>query len=59
MNVDWTVAMEFIVGGLAGGIAGMLLAARLAKSRNLLNLIFAALVLSVATYVIRQNRPWA
>ncbi len=57
-NVDWIVAMEFIAGGLAGGIAGTLLAARLAKSRNVLNRVFAALVLSVASYVIWQNLAW-
>lgn len=55
--VDWQVAAEFIAGGVVGGFAGTLLAARLSTSKNTLNRIFAALVLVVAGYVIWKNAP--
>jgi len=42
--VDWTVAGEFILGGLAGGIAGMLLATRLSAYKDMLNRIFADVI---------------
>jgi uncharacterized membrane protein YfcA len=55
--VDWTLAVEFIAGGTVGGIAGMLLATRLAPRKATLNRIFAVLVLAVAAYVIVRNAP--
>jgi uncharacterized membrane protein YfcA len=55
--VDWEVAGLFIVGGLAGGVVGMLLATRLSASKTALNRIFSVLVLSVAAYVIFRNLP--
>lgn len=55
--VDWTLAAEFILGGVIGGTFGMLLATRLSASKTALNRIFAALVLSVAVYVIIRNAP--
>lgn len=57
--VDWRVAGEFIVGGVAGGIGGLALAQRFAARKGLLNGIFAALVLSVAVYVLwRSSAVW-
>lgn len=53
--VDWSIAAQFVVGGIAGGILGMLLATRLSNSKATLNRIFAALVLAVAAYVIVRN----
>jgi uncharacterized protein len=50
--VDWTVAGEYIAGGLIGGWLGMMLACRLAKHRGVLNKIFAAIVFSVSGYMI-------
>lgn len=53
--VDWPIAAEFIGGGVMGGLGGMLLATRLATKRNLLNQIFAALIIVVAFYVLYKN----
>jgi uncharacterized membrane protein YfcA len=50
--VDWVVAGEFVAGGVVGGIAGTWACARLGKSRNALNYVFAALVFSVAAYIL-------
>ena len=55
--VDWVVAVQFISGGVAGGILGMLLATHLSKGKATLNRIFAALILTVAIYVIFKNLP--
>jgi uncharacterized membrane protein YfcA len=56
-QVDWVVAAQFISGGVAGGILGMLLATRLSTGKATLNRIFAALILTVAAYVIFKNLP--
>ena len=55
--VDWVIAGQFIAGGVVGGILGMLLATRLSAGKATLNRIFAALILTVATYVIFMNLP--
>ena len=53
--VDWPVAAEFIGGGIIGGWLGMKLALRLAKQRNTLTRMFAALVLGIAFYMIWRS----
>jgi uncharacterized protein len=53
--IDWRIAAEFIGGGVFGGLAGMLLATRLAARRNLLNRIFAAVIVVVALYVLYKS----
>lgn len=53
--IDWPVAAEFIGGGVIGGLGGMVLATRLAKKRNLLNQIFAVLIIVVAFYVLYKS----
>lgn len=53
--VDWTVAAEFIAGGVLGGGAGMLLATRLSRGKRALNIILACLILAVAAYVLWQS----
>ena len=53
--VDWPVALEFITGGIIGGIAGMMLANRLSAGKNTLNRIFAALIFMVAAYVLYRS----
>ncbi|WP_089175569.1 sulfite exporter TauE/SafE family protein [Bosea sp. AS-1] len=58
-QVDWVVAVQFISGGVLGGILGMLLATRLSTRKATLNRIFAALILTVAAYVIFKNLPMA
>lgn len=55
--VDWIIAGQFISGGVVGGILGMLLATRLSGGKATLNRIFAALILTVAAYVIAKNLP--
>jgi uncharacterized membrane protein YfcA len=55
--VDWPVAIEFIGGGIVGGIAGMLLATKFSASKTALNRIFAVLVFIVGAYVIIRNVP--
>ena len=53
--VDWQIAAEFIGGGIIGGIGGMLLATRFAKTRNLLNRIFAGVIVVVAIYMLYRS----
>jgi uncharacterized membrane protein YfcA len=53
--VDWPLALEFIAGGVIGGVLGMLLANRLSTGRNTLNRIFAALIFVVAAYVLYRS----
>lgn len=53
--VDWRVAAEFIGGGIVGGWLGMKLALRLAKQRNTLTRLFAALILGIACYMIWRS----
>lgn len=53
--VDWTIALEFIAGGIFGGILGMILANRLSAGRNTLNQIFSALIFMVAAYVLYRS----
>jgi uncharacterized membrane protein YfcA len=58
--VDWRVAVEFIAGGLAGGLVGLALAQRLSTRKGALNHVFAALVLAVAAYMLwRTAAAWA
>jgi uncharacterized membrane protein YfcA len=53
--VDWTIAAEFIGGGILGGALGMLLATMLATQKDVLNRIFAALIFAVAAYVLYRS----
>lgn len=53
--IDWVVALEYIVGGLAGGYVGMQLACRLGHRKAALNRIFAGLVFVVAFYMLYRN----
>lgn len=53
--VSWIIAVEFIGGGIAGGLIGTRLAIALAPRRAALNRIFAALVFIVAIYMLYKN----
>ncbi len=53
--VDWLVAAEYIVGGLAGGYLGMQLACRLGARKAALNRIFTAVIFAVAIYMLYRN----
>jgi uncharacterized membrane protein YfcA len=49
--VDWSVALEFILGGAAGGFFGMRAAVRLGEHKHVLNYVFSAIIFSVALYM--------
>jgi uncharacterized protein len=53
--VNWSVAAEFIGGGIVGGWIGMKLACHLAAQRSTLNRVFAALIFVVAFYIIWRS----
>jgi len=53
--VNWTVAAEFIGGGLGGGWLGMKAACYLAGQRHTLTRLFAVLVFAVAIYIIFRS----
>ena len=44
-----------ILGAVIGGVAGMLLASRLASHKQTLNRIFAVLIFAVAIYVLYRS----
>ncbi len=52
---DWVLAGLFIVGGIAGGMAGSRAARVLAGRRGLLNTVFAALIFAVAGYMLVRS----
>ena len=53
--IDWLVAAEYIVGGIAGGLIGLRLAVLLAPRKAALNQVFAAFVFVVAAYMLYRN----
>ena len=53
--VDWRIAGFFILGGVAGGLAGTRLAGRLATRRALLTRVFAVAVLVVAAFILWRS----
>nr|WP_234913739.1 sulfite exporter TauE/SafE family protein [Sinorhizobium medicae] len=53
--VDWWLAVEFIGGGIVGGVLGMLLATRLSAYKNILHRLFSALIFAVAAYILYRN----
>lgn len=53
--VDWPVALEFVGGGVIGGLFGMRLATRLSGQKQVLSRLFAALVMMVAFYVLYRS----
>jgi uncharacterized protein len=53
--VDWRLAAQFILGGAAGGFAGVTLAIRLGAHRRLLSRIFAGAIFAVAAYLLLRT----
>ena len=53
--IDWRVAAEFIAGGALGGLFGVVVAGRLAAQRHVLSNVFAAVVLTVAAYMLVRS----
>lgn len=50
--VEWGLALQFIIGSIAGGLGGAALAARLSHHKRALNITLAAIILAAAVYVI-------
>ncbi|MDP3491562.1 MAG: sulfite exporter TauE/SafE family protein [Hyphomonadaceae bacterium] len=50
-QVDWPLASLLLLGGAAGGLAGLLAAKRLATHATLARMLFAGLIVIVAAYV--------
>lgn len=53
--VDWWLAALFIAGGAVGGLAGAALSKRLSATKGALNMLFAALILVVALYMLWRS----
>lgn len=53
--VSWGLAALFIAGGIAGGLAGTRSARQLAERRGALNVVFAAVIIAVALYMLARN----
>jgi uncharacterized membrane protein YfcA len=53
--VDWVIAVNFIGGGILGGVMGLLLAGRMALHKDMLNRLFAGVIFVVAIYVIWRS----
>lgn len=53
--VNWWVVVEFVGGGIIGGIAGVFLADRLSKQKKALHYLFSGVVMAVAIYMLFIN----
>jgi uncharacterized membrane protein YfcA len=53
--ISWGLAGLFIAGGIAGGLLGTRSAQLLSARRGALNLVFAAVIIAVALYMLARN----
>jgi uncharacterized membrane protein YfcA len=53
--ISWGLAGLFIVGGIAGGLIGTRSARLLSARRGALNIVFAAVIIAVALYMLARN----
>src|SRR3974390_1674367 len=53
--VSWGLAALFIAGGIAGGLIGTRSARHLAARRGALNIVFAAVIIAVALYMLVRS----
>ena len=53
--IAWTIAVEYIAGGIAGGWVGARLAARLSRGRMALNHVFGGVLVTVALYMFARS----
>jgi uncharacterized protein len=53
--ISWRLAGLFVAGGIAGGLIGTRSARRLAARRGALNMVFAAVIIAVALYMLVRN----
>jgi uncharacterized membrane protein YfcA len=53
--VSWGLAGLFVTGGIAGGLIGTRSARHLSERRGALNIVFAAVIIAVALYMLARN----
>jgi hypothetical protein len=53
--ISWQLAGLFIGGGLIGGLVGTRSARLLSERRGALNIVFAAVIIAVAIYMLVRN----
>jgi uncharacterized protein len=53
--ISWELAGAFIAGGIAGGLIGTRSARRLSVRGSALNIVFAAVIIAVALYMLARN----
>jgi uncharacterized protein len=53
--ISWELAGLFIAGGIVGGLIGTRSARSLAARRGALNIVFAAVIIAVALYMLARN----
>ena len=53
--ISWGLAGLFIAGGIAGGLLGTRSARLLSERRGALNIVFAAVIIAVALYMLARN----
>jgi len=53
--ISWELAGLFIAGGIAGGLLGTRLAQYLSARRGALNMVFSAVIIVVALYMLARN----
>jgi uncharacterized membrane protein YfcA len=53
--ISWGLAGLFIAGGIAGGLIGTRSARLLSAQRGALNIVFAAVIIAVALYMLARN----
>jgi len=53
--IDWRLAALFVAGGIFGGFFGGRLANLLASRKDLLQLVFAVMIIAVGLYVVARS----
>jgi uncharacterized protein len=53
--VNWLIVVEYLAGGIPGGIIGARLALKLGTRKKMLNRVFAGILLLVAVYMLYVN----
>jgi hypothetical protein len=53
--ISWKLAGLFVAGGIVGGLIGTRSARQLADRRGALNIVFAAVIIAVALYMLTRN----
>jgi uncharacterized protein len=53
--ISWALAGLFVAGGVGGGLIGTLLARLVSARRGALNIVFAAVIIAVALYMLARN----